>query len=268
MTFYRAAIANRWIEIPVDTLVNDHLDIYDDYDREHRHRLTEEDILNMPMLNDEGREVEVYDENGWRIPRRRPIVNRGVRYGVLTNLRTIDSLFASSSLGHRFENEEGEITPGRRNVYTIYPQACLREYGHFQANTAPLVFQPYLASLNEDVGRRLRVVNAGDSDIDMDSEDEDEFAEWTTQTPVTVSALQFYELSMHRARRTEQDFEILRGLLTALLGGSYAVTDKEKRTLYIYPGGTWPYSRCSVGPSFPYKAIAVGRRSIGPSFPY
>jgi len=81
----------RWESIPVQDIVAENAVIYDGYEEDSRRVV--ENLERFPLIVDE-EEVKIYNEDGYRIPRRVGILAEGTaRNGMLMNLRDLGQLF-------------------------------------------------------------------------------------------------------------------------------------------------------------------------------
>ena len=75
----------QWKEISVNEILRAHPTVYDSYNPSSRRRIDDLDAL--PLLDDDCREIHIYSEDGFRIPRREPEApRRGDRCAILQNL--------------------------------------------------------------------------------------------------------------------------------------------------------------------------------------
>ena len=259
---FRALLVDRWAQRGAAQILQKHAEIYTDWDPQHREPIM--DLLNYPLRDDNGYEVNIFDKHGNRIPRLTPLsADHGV--GIMAKLRGLDHLFfddADEIDVDVFENDRGEITNrGPRSTYSVYPQAGTREYGHVQARILPDVFRPYLQRINDAVAsdpfsatnprsgrralRRHQRQNAlnnrhrgGSLDLEehepqYESEDslhsDDMLSSSTTRAkPIVATAIQKYGLLTHRARLSAADHDAQQGQLTAFFSGAYADTEHHK----------------------------------------
>lgn len=204
--------------------------IYDHWDPEIRTRLERGELRTWNLTDELGEEICIYNEDGFCIPR--CSVTSQVS-GLLVDLTNLDDLYSGTPGNHLFIDDNGKISQGRHNVYSIYPQACLHNLGHFQAHALPHVFHPYLKCLNEVVGYKHQINNPfrpPNDELSSDDDGDDEKL-FEIMTPITSTAVQFYNLTMHHACRTKRDHDVQRGLVTAALGGHYVAAATEKTAL-------------------------------------
>jgi hypothetical protein len=237
--FCRAEIVSEWDEVSNASVEETNDAIYTDWNPARRNRV--EDLNDLPVMNSDEEENNIYTADGWRIPRRYP--SKMEQGGVMARLRGLDSLFfGGDSDNFSFENEDGEIlNRGPRSAYYVYPQAGTREYGHVQSHSIPDVFKPYLRDLNKKVTEQgtIQIHRPYDSENDddfsmLDSSDhsEDYLADFILpHQAITATAIQMYSKLLHRARLSTADHDAQQGQLTGYLGGAYTRTDPEKSKL-------------------------------------
>jgi hypothetical protein len=110
-------------------------------------------LVDLPLLDDQQREINIYDDQGFRISRRKPIYrNTSLPCGLLIDLTQVRSLFQDpAALVFDMENEEMHEEEERNCDINVYPQAFLRRYGHFQADDVPLGFKKLLKGMNRNL---------------------------------------------------------------------------------------------------------------------
>lgn len=196
--------ATGWTVRPIPDILNDHADdIFDHYDPEIRHQLNRRDLMDLPLLNDDGSEKPIYTEHGYRIQRRFGTRSRNTRpHGVLMDLRHLDQLFLSDD---SFANSTS---------FNVYPQAGLVTAGHFQADGLMSAFNPLLRKLNSHL------------QLNADPDDDDIFsAQDSLPPPIIGLGCQGYNAVMHATRgRCAQHHDAQRGLVTGALAGAWANT--------------------------------------------
>jgi hypothetical protein len=182
----------RWRARPHEDLLAGLADdtIYDGYREETRQLIDLEELGDL-ALEVNGEEVNIYNEEGYRIPRRVGIVARGSsRLGMLLNLRELGQLF-------RPENDQAleyQLLTNA-NKYQVYPQAFLGSLGHFQARGVTSGFQKVLRDVNQRVGvPRSERVRVGLELFGSEPEDDEETAPPPCHSAVTGIACQGYTL--------------------------------------------------------------------------
>jgi hypothetical protein len=191
-----------------DSIVEDHEDIFDSPDEDIRRRV---DIKSLPLVDEEGHEINIYDADGYRIPRRLPRHRRTTSScGLLADLTRVRSLFrpeVDMDIMDMDVDEIGENLEQDHLTLNVYPQAFLRQFGHFQANDVPRGFNPILRTIN----RRLA------SRVDIDS------------PIVSGVACQGYNHIQHSLTELAGGLEVVHGRVTAALAGVKAGAVHAKR---------------------------------------
>jgi hypothetical protein len=191
--------------------------------------MTLQQVMEWPVVDPgTGLENNIYNDRGARVPRQVGL-RRGTSptFAGLLDVKDLQELFMPDELF--LPDDEDEVDgddhgyTGITSGYHAYPQAGLQRYGHFQANGMMNPVKPFIKEINE----QLRVRNRSDSG---NREDEDDAPEMSPHPPVTGVATQGYNSAMHYARgRGVQHHDAQLGLVTAAIGGTYAVSAKEKR---------------------------------------
>jgi hypothetical protein len=160
-------------------------------------------IHSLQLEDEEGREVNVYNEDSYRVPRRAPKHLRSCPpCGLLLDLTKVHALFQTS-----FEQEDDNdddlynVQEAEPQVkLTVYPQAFTKRYGHLQANGPPLGFRDLLKSLNQELVH-----------------DED-----NVNPPIKIVAFQGYNHVQHNLAERAGAIEVVQGRITAALAGTHA----------------------------------------------
>jgi hypothetical protein len=125
-------------------------DIYDSHLPAERSRVRLEDL---PLTDANNHEINIYDSDGYRIPRRYPM-HEGHQppCGLLADLTKVRDLFKTPGDAFDDDDERSVIDLEEEEdplTINVYPQAYTRQLGHFQANNVPSGFQPLITSLND-----------------------------------------------------------------------------------------------------------------------
>jgi hypothetical protein len=106
-------------------------------------------LYDLPLLDDDHREINIYDSNGYRIPRRIPIHNANEpSCGILADLTLTRRLFNDLASDDWVNDDE------ENNRYIrLYPQAFTRKYGYFQSNSVPDGFRQVFREINNFMAR-------------------------------------------------------------------------------------------------------------------
>ncbi|KAG8220318.1 hypothetical protein J3R82DRAFT_3522 [Butyriboletus roseoflavus] len=199
--------AEDWETIDFETLLDKHGDdIYDSPEAAERRWV---DLRTYDLLDDEGKERNVYDSLGYRISRRKVNLPQDAQSaGIFFNLKDLHALFENP-----YANTNAEaVTP-----HYLYPIAGLRNVGQFQADGAFYCFTPLLRSLNHSLARH-------------DDDDDDDDDQVHHPGPYIRSIFsQGYNASAHRVRTQSRFHDVQRGMLTAAFAGNYASSASNKR---------------------------------------
>jgi hypothetical protein len=161
------------------------------------------------LTDEQGREQNVYDADGYRVPRRRPFHSKRVPpCGILLDLTTVRSLFQTSTqIAHELEENPVDEDSKEEATIHVFPQAFTKNYGHMQANDVPQGFKSLINMLN-----RTLALNS----------DDDRPAIW----PI---ALQGYNNVQHNLTDRAGALEVVRGRVTAALAGTRVKGARTKR---------------------------------------
>ena len=168
------------------------------------------DISTLPLTDEDGLEINVYDVDGYRVPRRNPRHDRNQPpCGLLANLTRVRTLFQE---GDGYDPDDGDDDermgePATPVVINVYPQALTRSFGHFQADGVPLGFNPILKHINRHM--------AHNADFD--------------QPVIRGVACQGYNHIQHALTNYAGGLELVHGSVTSSLAGINARTPKAKR---------------------------------------
>lgn len=244
--FHRCTEIHDWIPISNRTIKeNNPGGVYDHLDPVFRKEVRLRDV---PLLNDDGQEIPIYDENGDRIRRREVGPNEDVPpCGVLVNLENIQALFDPYSVEHEHKHEhehdgeDGSIHSSElEDAYAprvdVYPLAFLRTVGNLQANGIPPCFYPLVTEINRTVGKRRRSPDVDrswwDDDRSKSSEDEDaerpEGVGMATLRAVKPVSCQFYNYMMHWVATRAGQYNSQQGTVMAVISGAFARTERHK----------------------------------------
>ena len=156
----------------------------------------------------DGHEVPVYDEDGFRVHRRVPTPGRFRTSGALADLTKVHDLFSPDDRG--------------KKTYHAYPLAFTKRYGNVQASMTLRPYEPVLANINQV----LTPPANGDGD-------EDEHEEWEQQrrgAPVVHGThCQIYNSISHRVRDQARFHYVQLGLVTSVFSGTTTTTEHGKR---------------------------------------
>jgi hypothetical protein len=120
------------------------------YDSDLPDERNEVDLDDLDLTDESGHEINIFDINGYRIPRRDPMHDEDQDpCGLLANLATIRGFFRDIIDDSDDDNSVIDLAQDDEllNV-NVYPQAFTHSLGHFQANKVPASFRPILKELN------------------------------------------------------------------------------------------------------------------------
>lgn len=166
------------------------------------------DIHTLELWDDEGHEIPVYDQDGYRVPRRVPLRLRA-SYGAWVDLSKAQELFISG--------DEDPVGGPRQLPFTAYPQAYLKHYGNIQSDIAPSQYKNQIARLNEAI---MLPIEAEESEDDV----EIMLAAHPTGPALRCVYFQSYNEISHRFRDEARFLAIQLGMVTAALSGCTATT--------------------------------------------
>jgi hypothetical protein len=120
------------------------------YDSELPDERNEVNLDDLDLIDESGHEINIFDINGYRIPRRDPMHDEDQEpCGLLARLPAIRGLFRDIIDDSDDDSSVIDLEQDDEllNV-NVYPQAFTRHFGHFQANKVPAPFRPILKELN------------------------------------------------------------------------------------------------------------------------
>ncbi|KIL55211.1 hypothetical protein M378DRAFT_182284 [Amanita muscaria Koide BX008] len=192
--------------------------IYNSRNDDTREIITWDELAEMPLVDDEGREIPIYCGMGFNIPRRIPRFSKhSLPHGVLVDLRKVKDLFQ-----HELDEEDFYMDEDTApvDVYT-YPQAGTKIAGHFQANGLMLNVSVFVKLVNESL---TYVPDAMD-------EDEEDALPRRPKNIVNGIACQGYNAVMHSTRGdSAQHHDAQLGMITGALSGCWATNPAGTRT--------------------------------------
>ncbi len=201
---------SHWEPFPIDTVRRQaHGPLYDSYNKDTRSRV---DLSDLPLLTDNGTEIPVFKEDGYRVPRRRPFYEDG-SCGSLLQLNNIDKLFLSPDHdpeldGYMSEDDDQDISSPTK--FYGFPLAFLKDKGHIQANGPLACYRPFIEDINDSIH-----ACPGDS-------------------PVRAVAFQGYSLTSHRVRDRRENHDAQLGQVTsAVAGGNLGNNSLSTKALRI-----------------------------------
>ena len=188
-----------------------HGDLYDHMDNDDARQQV--DLDDLPLLDDDGFEITVYDVGGYRVPRRLP--THFNKCGALLNLERVHELFEE-------QDDQGDDMPTDPTFF-IYPIAYTRNLGNIKSPSIIVPFQHMLREI--DLNLRPDIM---DENMDVDKVDDD--VPHRYGAPVLHGqGCQIYNTISHRVR-TEPRFHFIQlGMVTTTLAGSSTKSTARER---------------------------------------
>lgn len=152
--------------IPANTLIARHQNLFTSADPNERVEL--EDLNSFILLDQSQNEIPVFDINGVRIARREIAFNVDNRPHAL--LMTLPRLYRLFDATHDQDpgsdsDDSSNSVPTRRTNFVGYPQAFMRDIGHFQADTIPKALKAPLLTIEDMI--HIRNLNEDHPDFDL-----------------------------------------------------------------------------------------------------
>lgn len=157
-----------------------------------------------------GREIPIYDAEGYRVRRRFPNLVGGREHGALIDLRRVGALFPSE---------------GHRTMFDAYPLAYTKVFGNVQARRNMEPYDDVLRRLNLVLTPPVRSTQAREDD----GSDVDNPNDLIRGSPVVRGTYcQMYNQISHRVRDEARYHSVQLGLITTTFAGASANTRKNK----------------------------------------
>jgi hypothetical protein len=119
------------------------------YDSDLPDERNEVNLDDLDLTDESGREINIFDVNGYRIARRDPLHDEDQKpCGLLADLGRIRGFFRDIIDDSDDDDSVIDLEDDDLLNINVYPQAFTRELGHFQANRVPTPFRPVLKELN------------------------------------------------------------------------------------------------------------------------
>ncbi len=193
-----------WQAIDRDDVLGDRDILYDSPDPTSRKAVNLDEL---PLEDELGHEINVYDDRGYRVARRKPYFSRSIRpCGMLLDLTKARALFDARV---EIDDDDNLSSDGDdRPHLSVFPQAFTKTFGHIQSQAIPQGFKPLFRVMNSELA-----ANADD------------------ENPVIKGiSVQVYNHVQHNLMDRAGELEIVHGRITSALGGTRAQTAKSKRT--------------------------------------
>ena len=220
-----------WEELPIEQIIEGQTTLWDHSDPNLRSEIPLDNLATYPLIDEFGHELGIFTSRGTRIWRRCAYIDPDISpYGILVNLRQVHELFTLENDDVQgTEDAPDDLSPGV--PYFVYPQAGLKDYGHFQANGIISKILPFLNGLNDHVRSRHHPSgnhHGNNNDDDNDNDSDTAFHPNNTLNPIVGISMQAYNAVMHFTRgHGVQHHDAQLGMVTAAVAGSYAVDKKQ-----------------------------------------
>ncbi|KAG9309436.1 hypothetical protein JVU11DRAFT_10690 [Chiua virens] len=186
------------------------------------------DLHTLDLLDEDNYEINVYDANGFRVPRRTPS-NDSETCGALLNLREAYQLFTPSDVVNAVDDPSPSFSP--------YPQAFLKDVGNLQSSSIPFKFQEFLSRINNQITPQNILPRIAEDDLSDD--------DIPRVAPVLRGhGCQIYNVLSHRVRDAAKFHPVQLGMVTAALSGS--------KTLSYAAANRWRQRTDSCDHHLPY----------------
>lgn len=225
---------DNWYVIPNADILAENRRLWDHWDKSIRKRIHRRDLPDLPLINDNGKEVRIYDDNGDRIARRAARLYPDQKpCGVLVNFDHVNKLFSkvyhhrrgSSSTSNDSNdddnyNDDDDVTPYPAAI-SRFPQAFLKTCGHIQCPSGLVSVEKILKEMNGLLQTRIR---------DADRADHRQWANNVgTGSPLTASKTQFYNEVQHAGTHQHGGLVTQHGTTTKYMAGTYIFSDNKDR---------------------------------------
>ncbi|KAI6010564.1 hypothetical protein EDC04DRAFT_2610141 [Pisolithus marmoratus] len=175
------------------------------------------DLADLPLVDEDGFEINVYNPDGFRIPRQKPTGFETC--GALLDLKKVHELFQGTEDAHGHVQNE---VP-----FTVYPLAFTQDLGNVKATGLMPTFACRAMQLNAAIHEDDR---AARHNVNDDDDDDDNPMIPNRHSPALLGiSSQIYNSLSHRVR-TEAKFHVVQlGMVTSVFAGSSAKSATGKR---------------------------------------
>jgi hypothetical protein len=186
--------------------------VYTTADVETRERISEDELYEMDLLDNDGYEIPIFSATGYQIGRRIPVHDELIKpHGVLMDLCQLHQLF---------DDNETDDELGKCVRYHAYPQAGLVTAGHVQANGIVSKFQTRVSKLNE----KIRMEKESDRE-------EDEEEDHDVPNAIEGIAFQGYNVVMHCTRGLGSQYhDAQKGYVTGAISAAWVEGEGKAKT--------------------------------------
>ncbi|KAI6139653.1 hypothetical protein BKA82DRAFT_34057 [Pisolithus tinctorius] len=200
-----------WTDIAQHMIMDKHPILYDKSDDDPSCLPVNLDEL--PLLDEHGFEINVYNEDGFWVPRRSPAAYQAC--GALLDLKQVHELFQGNEDAYGHVNNESPCT--------VYPPAFTRDLGNVKAAGLMPAFTHRLEHVDH-------AIQDPDADADLDIGDGDDAMPDPHMSPAIIRiSSQIYNSLSHHVR-TEAKFHVVqRGMVTSAFSGTGTKTRPARR---------------------------------------
>ena len=287
LRFPSAHHAHAWTTIPPADIRRRNTRIYDSPDLTTRSEILVNDnghdtLLDLPLLNSDGKPVRIYSAARWEIPRRTPTFDPNATLGILADLTQMDSFFCDLTNLDTDTNilfidpSTSRSQRAKEPAVRVYPQAGTRLYGHVQSDALPFRAASYLNTIINVVAAPVDTpedppapsVASSASSLDVPLRRATRSQSRRAQTPASSTrssaapsapppppirpdCVQMYNLFMHRSRNKQSTHDAQSGAATAMLCMALLNTRQEHTA--------WNNVKTKTGEVLPHQNFTTKR---------
>ncbi|KAI6038253.1 hypothetical protein EDC04DRAFT_2604167 [Pisolithus marmoratus] len=171
------------------------------------------DLADLPLVDGDGFEINVYNPDGFHIPRQKPTSFETC--GALLDLKKVHELFQGTEDAHGHVQNE---VP-----FTVYPLAFTRDLGNVKVAGLMPTFACRVMQLNAAICKDDRATHCNVNDDDDDDDDDPMMPNCHLPALLGISSQIYNSLSHHV--HTEAKFHVVQlGMVTSMFAGSSAKT--------------------------------------------
>jgi len=212
--------------------------IFDGTDPQFYHPIVLDDL---PLLNDNGQEILIYNSASDCIPYKHPTLGQSMPpCGILVDLSNIQALFNSYTFYHDDSKSDSDLEDSHFVHIDAYPLTFLRTVRNIQADGIPSCFYPLLTNINDFVKKHIPLDQSHSHNHHHSRDDDDEDVSSINMDdsdhhdiPFYLQAIkpifaQFYNYIMHRVATHAGKHNSQQGMITVTISGAFANTQKHK----------------------------------------
>ncbi|KAI6019120.1 hypothetical protein EDC04DRAFT_2607551 [Pisolithus marmoratus] len=217
LTDYSYLNVNGWSAIDCALIQQANLVIYDKPDDDPTWEQV--DLADLPLVDEDGFEINVYNPDGFCIPRQKPTSFETC--GALLDLKKVHELFQGTEDAHGHVQNE---VP-----FTVYPLAFTQDLGNVKAAGLMPTFACRVMQLNAAIHKDDRATHCNVNDDDDNDDDDNDPMMPNHHLPALLGiSSQIYNSLSHHVR-TEAKFHVVQlGMVTSTFAGSSAKTATGK----------------------------------------